>query len=108
MLVAVTEDRESMVHFRARYSGLEGRELISWTKPRVRLGTGGRYRARCSQIDLEALTDVEKIDTELEIVVEEVLTPLYERFNGFELLEDLVHIELAELRRQPGFGMRRL
>jgi hypothetical protein len=53
------------------------------------------------------LTDVEKIDTELEVVVEEVLIPLYERFNGFALSEDLVRNELAELRRQPGFGQRR-
>ncbi|MDN4633892.1 helix-turn-helix domain-containing protein [Sphingomonas sp. PsM26] len=104
---ALRGNGESTVHFRARYSGLEGRELISWAKPRVRLGADGRYRARSTQIDLDVLTDVEKIDTALDVVVEEVLTPLYERFNGFELPEDLVQVELAELRRQPGFGVRR-
>lgn len=104
---ALDGNGETIVHFRARYSGLEGRELLSWAKPRVRIGSDGRYRARSARVDLEVLTDVEKIDTELEVVVEEVLTPLYERFNGFELPEDLVRNELAELRRQPGFGQRR-
>lgn len=98
---------ETTVHFRASYSGLEGRELLSWAKPRGRLGSDGRYRARSTRVDLEVLTDVDKIDTELDVVIEGVLTPLYERFDGFELPEELVSIEVAELRRQPGYGLLR-
>lgn len=97
---------ETVVRFRARYSGLEGRELLSWSKPRSRIDLDGRYRARSSRVEIDETLDVDKIDTELEGVVDHLLTPLYERFDGYELSTDLVRAELAELRRQPGFGVR--
>ncbi|RVT93484.1 helix-turn-helix domain-containing protein [Sphingomonas crocodyli] len=99
---------ETTVRFHARYSGIEGRDLINWSKPRTRIYIDGRHRARSSQIDLEAYTDVEKIETELAVVIAEILTPLYERFDGYELAPDLIETEIRDMRRQPGFGRRDL
>ena len=103
---ALGGNEETTVQFWARYTGLEGRELASWAKPRMRTYFDGRYRARSGRVDLEVLTDVEKIETELEVVIDEILTPLYERFDGYELPQDFIINEVGELRRQPGFGLR--
>ena len=91
---------ESLVTVAIRYTGLEGRELLSWAKPRRRIEFPGRFRTRSSVVDLGLDTDVEKIETELEAVVDELLTPLYERFDGFHLPTDLVFHEISELRLQ--------
>jgi transcriptional regulator with XRE-family HTH domain len=101
---ALGGDSETTVHLTARYSGLEGRELISWAKPLLRTVIDERHRARSGRVDLDILTDVEKIDTEIESVVSLFLDPLYERFDGYLISTDLVAHQIAELRRQPGFG----
>jgi hypothetical protein len=97
---ALGGDRETTVHLSVRYTGLEGRELISWTKPLLRTVIGERHRARSGRVDLDILTDVEKIETELENVVSLFLDPLYQRFDGYTISTDLVAHQVAELRRQ--------
>ncbi|WP_010546110.1 helix-turn-helix domain-containing protein [Sphingomonas elodea] len=96
---------DTSVRFRARYSGLEGRELLSWAKPRARIVLDGRHRARSSRVDLEIAINLQQIEDGLDAVVHQVLIPLYERFDGYVLSPDLVSSEIAELRRQPGFGL---
>jgi transcriptional regulator with XRE-family HTH domain len=90
---------ETVVHLTARYAGLEGRELISWAQPLLRTVLDQRYRARSTRIDLEIFTDVFKIENELEAVVDVFLEPLYERFDGYRLTDELVSSQLADLRR---------
>ncbi len=104
---ALGGDSDTTVRFRARYSGLEGRELVSWSKPRSRIMFDGRHRARSSRVDLEVEIDLQRLEEALESVVFQTLIPLYERFDGYELSPDLVHAEIDELRRQPGFGISR-
>lgn len=95
-----------VVHLTARYSGLEGRELISWAKPLLRTILDERFRARSTLVDLEVRTDVERIATEIETVIFAFLEPLYERFDGYRPSLELIASQVAELRRQPGFGVR--
>lgn len=102
---ALGGDSDTPVRFRARYLGLEGRELLSWAKPRARIILDGRYRARSSQVDLDVAFDLQRIEDGLEAVVFQALVPLYERFDGYALSPELVHAEIDELRRQPGFGV---
>ena len=98
---------DTSIRFRARYSGLEGRELLSWSKPRNRIILDGRHRARSSQADLAIDVDLQRIENGLDTVVHQALIPLYERFDGYALSPDLVAAEIEELRRQPGFGVPR-
>lgn len=92
------------IRFCARYSGLEGRELSSWVKRRLPVVVDSRYRARSSRVDLETRTTVHEVETGLETVIQAVLLPLYERFDGFALPQELVHSEIQDLRRRHGFG----
>lgn len=104
LATALGGDRATTVQLTVRYTGLEGRELISWAKPLLRTVINERHRARSGRVDLDILTDIEKIGTELEQVVSLFLNPLYERFDGYEISTDLVAQQISELRRQPGFG----
>lgn len=96
---ALGGNEETVVHLTARYAGLEGRELISWAQPLLRTVLDERFRARSSRADLDMRTDVEKIETELEAVVDFFLEPLYERFDGYRPTGELVTSQIAELRR---------
>ncbi len=102
---ALGGNRQTGVHLTARYSGLAGRELISWAKPLLRTVLDERYRARSGQVDLEIRADVTAIDNDLGQVVRSFLEPLYERFDGYQPSLDLVASQVDELRRQPGFGV---
>ena len=104
---ALGGDVDTGVQFRARYSGLEGRQLVSWSKPRNRVGLDGRHRARSSQVDVEIAFDLQRTENGIDEFVYRALVPLYERFDGFELSPDLVSAEIEELRRQSGFGVPR-
>lgn len=103
---ALGGDDETGIHLTGRYTGLEGRELINWAKPLLRSVLDDRYRARSSRVDLDVRTNAGKVETELERVVHAFVEPLYERFDGFQPSIELVASQVAELRRQPGFGGR--
>lgn len=101
---ALGGDDDTGIHLTARYSGLEGRELINWAKPLLRSVLDERYRARSSRADLDVRTEVGKVDADLEHVIQAFVEPLYERFDGFQPSIELVASQVAELRRQPVFG----
>jgi transcriptional regulator with XRE-family HTH domain len=93
-LGAVSSDE---IRFSGRYTGLEGRELVSWAK-RLAVPLDERRRSRTSKVDLSIATTLGDIEDRLEAVVAEVLAPLYERFDGYELSPALVARQVAELR----------
>src|SRR6185437_13650007 len=92
------------IHLTARYSGLEGRELISWAKPLLRTVLDQRFRARSSRADLDVRTDVRAVRCDIEPVIQRFLEPLYERFDGYQPSSELIASQVAELKRQPAFG----
>jgi transcriptional regulator with XRE-family HTH domain len=87
------------IRFFSRYTGLAGRELFSWAKPLFRLATDERHRARSDSIDLGLTTRVAEIEDGLNLVCEELLRPLYERFDGYEPPRELFGGQIAELLR---------
>jgi transcriptional regulator with XRE-family HTH domain len=91
---------DSKIRFAARYTGLAGRELISWAKPLLKAGLNQRRRSRSLSADLAGVATVEEIETSLEDVVAGLLIPLYEKFDGFEPSAELVVGQIADLRRQ--------
>jgi transcriptional regulator with XRE-family HTH domain len=90
---------ETNIRFVARYTGLAGRELIAWAKPLLRHIVDDRRRARSPQADLATAATLHEIEDNLETVVGDVVGPLYERFDGYELPVELVAEQLSELRR---------
>src|SRR6185437_1756588 len=96
-------NENTLIQFRTRYTGLQGRTLISWARPLLIIGLD-RLRARSEQIELELHAPLHALQSSLEGAVRSFLTPLYERFDGYKLSDDLVYSQVAELRRQPGFG----
>lgn len=97
-------DRGTEIHFIGRYTGLAGRTLISWAKPLLQDVLDERPRARSAKVDLEATARLSDVQDDLEQVVFELVAPLYERFDGYRPPRNLIANQLAELRRQPGFG----
>lgn len=93
------------IHMTGRYTGLAGRELISWAKPLLRSVLDDRYRARSSLVDLDVRTNVAAVENELEHVVQAFVEPLYERFDGYQPSLELIATQIADLRRQPSFGV---
>lgn len=87
------------IRFIGRYTGLAGRELISWAKPGLRYVLEDRHRARADSVDLMTSANVGEIGENLEGIVRAIVRPLYERFDGFELSDALVAGQISELRR---------
>lgn len=87
------------IRFIGRYTGLAGRELFAWAKPLLRLALNDRHRARSPSVDLGSVTSVVEIEDNLALVVEGLLRPLYERFDGFEAPTDLFTSQIADLLR---------
>lgn len=91
----------TLVQLTGRYTGLEGRELISWAKPLLRTIVGTRYRARSTKIDLKVAAKLRSLEEDLPSVVAEFLGPLYERFDGYQVPLELVASQIEELRKLP-------
>ncbi|MET1112218.1 MAG: helix-turn-helix transcriptional regulator [Allosphingosinicella sp.] len=92
-----------LVHLRATYTGLEGRELVSWAKPLSRNSAPPGLRARASSANLEITVHSDRLEEELELIVAYLLRPLYARFDGFELPQSLLAEELTQLRRARAY-----
>jgi transcriptional regulator with XRE-family HTH domain len=90
------------IRFIGRYTGLAGRELISWARPGLRHALEDRHRARADSVDLMASSSVGEVTADLAGVVRTIVRPLYERFDGFEPSEALVAGQIADMRRQIG------
>lgn len=91
---------ETAVSLTTRYTGLEGRGLVSWAQPGLRAGLGEHHRARSARVDLDIITDVGKIETELVSIVDLFLEPLFERFDGYQISTQVVEEQIAALQRQ--------
>lgn len=92
-------DEQHSIRFEGRYTGLAGRELISWAKPGSRFQSASRHRAHSDSVNLSALTSAAKIEKSLGRVVTEIVRPLYERFDGFEPSEALITDQIADFER---------
>lgn len=100
--LGASDDTE--IRFVGRYTGLEGRTLLSWAKPLHRDVLDHRFRARSHKAELAAVARLAAIETDLESVIGEFVAPLYERFDGYQPTPELIAAQVADLRRQPGFG----
>lgn len=96
---ALEGDPQSTIRYSARYTGLEGRELLPWASPRLRHSLFERCLSRSARVDLAIETTAEDIDQDLETIVRDCLAPLYERFDGFEATPDFIATQIAEFRR---------
>lgn len=92
------------IRFVARYTGLEGRTLITWARPLLRDVLDHRWRARSPKVELSTVAQVSDLERNLEDVIHNFVEPLYERFDGYRPSIALVADQLSELKRQPGFG----
>jgi transcriptional regulator with XRE-family HTH domain len=91
---------DARIRFIGRYTGLEGRELVSWAKPLNALDE--RYRSRSAKADLAAEAELLGIEDRLELLIIEFLSPLYERFDGFQPHPAAVAAQLRDLRKSAG------
>lgn len=92
------------IRFVARYTGLEGRTLITWARPLLRDVLNHRLRARSPKVELSTVAQVSDLERNLEDVIHAFVEPLYQRFDGYRPSIALVADQLFELQRQPGFG----
>jgi transcriptional regulator with XRE-family HTH domain len=81
----------------ARYTGLAGRELISWTKPTLRFPIEKPLRARSDIAEIDRTITYAEIEEHLEEAVALIVRPLYERFDGFIPSDDLVTSQVRDL-----------
>lgn len=94
----------TVIQYSARYTGLEGRELLAWAQPRNRYDLGDRRIARSSRADIVIETSSSEIEINLASVTHRVLTGLYERFDGYDLPLPLVQNQIAELMGSSTFS----
>lgn len=87
------------IRFIGKYTGLAGRELVSWAKPGLRLELDERHRARSETAELSAATSPGEIEKELARIVGAIVRPLYERFDGFDPPERLITGQIDEFRK---------
>lgn len=92
------------IHFSARYTGLEGRELLAWAQPRNRYDMGNRRIAQSSRADIVIETSSGEIEDNLPTVVYRALAGLYERFDGFDLPLVLVEHQISELKASTAYN----
>lgn len=97
---AIGGDEASGVQVQLLYAGIEGRTLLSWADPLLRLDAGGV--ARSAEVALKTDTLVGQIEGELVSVITGLLAPLYERFDGYSLSRDFVAAQLGETARREG------
>lgn len=96
---ALRLDPSSSVVFESRYTGLDGRELVSWAAPLRRWSLDRTYRSRTESIALTLLTDIEALGTNLERSVYNAVKPLYDLFDGFDATYEFVAAEIVEYRK---------
>lgn len=80
---------------RCRYLGLRERTLTSWDGRRLLMDG---YRTLDNEVTLSARATAQEFDEHLVEVLHPMLTPLYERFDFFELSSRLVAEELGRMR----------
>lgn len=87
------------IRFESRYTGLEGRELVSWAAPLRRWPVSETHRSRTNAVKLAASTTILELMNNFGDVVHRTLTPLYDLFDGFDATSQFVEAELAEFKK---------
>ncbi|SDC78792.1 Helix-turn-helix [Sphingomonas sp. YR710] len=99
---------DTEIQYVARYTGLEGRELLAWAQPRYRYDVVDHLVARSERADIAVETSPTEIETDLPGAVYRAVVGLYDRFDGYNLPAALVENQIQELRQSAGFGRRPL
>jgi len=95
--LATSFGAETEVAFRGRYSGLAGRTTQSPSEYRVYI----HRRATASDVvEFEGRATAKQIDDNLDEVLHQLLSPLYEVFEFFKLPMELVSSQLMKLRKR--------
>ncbi|MBK6413362.1 helix-turn-helix domain-containing protein [Sphingopyxis sp.] len=92
-------DPQTKLRFESRYTGLEGRELLSWAAPLRRWPIAEIHRSRTKAVTLTTSTSVAELLNDFGDVVRRTLEPLYDLFDGFDATPQFVESELAEFRK---------
>lgn len=87
---------DAQVEFRARYTGLAGRELKSWANPHRTMFDD--HRCRTGHAESAVQSGAAEIADRLPELVHRLLAPVYELFDYFELQPAIVAEELGRLR----------
>ncbi|QLC24918.1 helix-turn-helix domain-containing protein [Parasphingopyxis algicola] len=87
------------IQYAARYTGLEGRDLLAWASPRLIFEPGRPLRAQSTKADISVRTSSEEVQDALEQVIARCLPPLYERFDGYEAPQSLIVNQVAEFQQ---------
>lgn len=95
---ALGVDSDAQVKARARYTGLAGRTLKSWANPHR--DVLGDYRCRTGETAGAVSCRHSDIGDRLPELVHELLAPVYERFDFYELPAQLVAEELEKLKNK--------
>jgi len=90
---------ETKIKFQARYTGLEGRQLANWARPRIHYTLDERLRAKSNTAELSFTVAIADVAYALADRLIEGLKPLYERFDGYTLSSDLVRNQVEEFRK---------
>jgi len=86
-----------------RYSGLAGRTLLAWVDPLLSVEAGGSTRT--DECVLRLSSDLARIGAEPVALITELLKPLYERFDGFDLQPDFVASQLGLKLQREGISV---
>lgn len=93
--LADTFEGVNEIVIQCHYKGLDGRRLISFGGQRALFGED---TCRTDEVILTSLATPEQVQDNLAEIIHQLLLPLYERFNFFELPFFLVEEELTRLR----------
>lgn len=87
-------DPQATINFRASWSGLEGRHLRSLWARRV---LGGEYVARQDSVVSYLITRADDVSPRLAELLQQLLAPLYDVFDFFEMPPRVIEEELATM-----------
>lgn len=87
---------DSEVHVKMRWTGLKGRELVTWAQPLIHLREG----RMCHQEEVESELLIRALDIpdQLPELVAQLTRPLYQVFDFFEPPAQMFHEQLSRMR----------
>ena len=92
-------DHVTAISMRVRFSGLENRCLVSLDKSR---GYRENRISNTDEVVLQSRATPQEVRNNLVEIVHELLTPLYEKFDFYELSARLVREEIEDLQKRRG------
>ncbi|MBU7588065.1 MAG: helix-turn-helix transcriptional regulator [Sphingopyxis terrae] len=98
LAVALDLDPATPVRYESRYTGLEGRQLVSWAAPLRQWPLVDTQRSRTSAAKLATTTSIDELQRDFADVIHRTLVPLYDLFDGFDATPQFVGSELDEFR----------